>query len=122
MLVHSVRLYSLFLPVLPPSFILFLFLWSRLGLYISFVGLYEFGIGHLLTYRTKDTQSQEDQPLGPLGETIFSLHHHFATTFFFCFCLFFFFYSCYFVLKFVFHFSGPFVLCCSVLNLLFYGL
>ena len=71
--------YILFLPIVLPSFILFLFLWSMLGLCISFAHLYKFGIRYLLTHRTKYTQNQEDHPLGPLGKTIFSLHHHFLT-------------------------------------------
>ena len=80
MLVHSVRLYSLFLPILPPYFILFVFLWSMLGLYIRIAGLYKFGIEHLLTYRTKYPQNQEAHSPGPLRQTTFSLLNHFLTT------------------------------------------
>ena len=131
MLVHFVRLYSLFLPILPLSYI-FLFLCLILGLYISIPGLHKFGIEHLLTYRTKYIQNQKDHPLGPFREIKFSL----TTTsspppspppfFYFLFfpscflVLVFYFY--YFVLKFVFHFTGPFVLFCSVLFLLVSGL
>ena len=67
MLVHSIRLYSLFLPILPLSFISFMFLWSIFGLSISIAGLYKFGTEHLLTYRAQYAQNQEDHPLGPLS-------------------------------------------------------
>ena len=103
--------------------LLFMFLWSLLGLYISIALLYKFGIEHLLTYRTKYTQNLEDHPLGPLRETItiFSLHHHFLTTTisppFFSSLWFIF-----TILKFLFQFSGPFVLFCTILSLLFSGL
>ena len=105
-----------------PLFYLVYVLWLMLGLYMSFAGLYKFGIEHL-TYRTKYTQNQEDHPLCPLREAIFSLYHHFLTTtpFFLLLLCFFFFYSYYFVLKLTFHFSGPFVLFFSVLFLLFPG-
>ena len=123
------------LPILPPPtpFISFMLWWSVLGLSRSIAGLYDFGIEHLLTCRTKYTQNQEDHPLGSFRYTRLSLHYHFLTTsirptffsfflfslHFFSFSFFFFFvfglafYFYYFVLKFVFHFSGHFVLFCS---------
>ena len=88
MLVHLVRLYSHLLPILLPSFMLFMFwqsMWSMLGFYISIAGLYKiyikFGIEHFLTYITKYTQNQEDHPLGsPQVDYILCplplLHHH----------------------------------------------
>ena len=79
-LVHSARLYSLFLPIVPHFFYLVYVQWSMLGLYINIAGLYKFGIQHLLTQRTKYTKNQEDHPLGPLRQTTFYLHYHFLTT------------------------------------------
>ena len=82
------------------------------------LGLCWFGIEHLLIYRTKYTQNQEDHLVGAIRETIFSLYPHFLTTIiapFFCpFFSFFFLNFYYYVLKFVFHFVW-FVWFCSAL-------
>ena len=53
-------------PFCSPPFMLFMFWWLMLGLYISIPGLYKFGIEHLLTYRAKYAQNQEDHPWGSL--------------------------------------------------------
>ena len=77
LLVHSVRF---LVPILPLSFILFMFWGSILGTSKSLYGLYKFGTHHLLTYRTKYTMNKENQPLRPLREAISSLKCNFILT------------------------------------------